>query len=76
MTCAAELAGNTYLFATKEAMVKLVPGGEFITNNRMVASTKLADGDELICILRVNGEKDAVIQTGAGIFPVSYTHLA
>ena len=68
VTCAAELAGNTYLFATKEAMVKLVPGGEFITNNRMVASTKLADGDELICILRVNGEKDAVIQTGAGIF--------
>ena len=45
LTNAAALPGHILLFATKGAMLKQVPGEEFETNNRMVAATKLADGD-------------------------------
>ena len=36
------------MFATKMGMVKQVPGEEFETNNRMVAATKLQEGDEVL----------------------------
>ena len=68
VTAAADMAGRMYLFATADAMVKLVPGEEFFTNNRMVASTKLKDGDRLVCVSLLNGQRDAVIQTTAGVF--------
>lgn len=56
------------LFATKMALVKQVPAEEFITNNRMVASTKLQDGDELVCIKIVGQETEVVLQTAADMF--------
>ncbi len=40
----AALLKETLLFATRDAMVKRVPGTEFETNNRTVAATKLQEG--------------------------------
>ncbi|ADL04453.1 DNA topoisomerase (ATP-hydrolyzing) [[Clostridium] saccharolyticum WM1] len=67
--CHAEgLKGRKFLFATKQALVKLVPGEEFETNNRTVAATKLPDDDMLLRVQLVNGQTDVVLQTSSGVF--------
>ncbi|MFT4107885.1 MAG: DNA topoisomerase 4 subunit A [Lacrimispora sp.] len=62
------LKGRKFLFATKQALVKLVPGEEFETNNRTVAATKLQDDDLLLSIQALEGQTDVVLQTTSGIF--------
>ena len=65
---ASALVGRRLLFATKGAMVKLVPGEEFETKNRMVAATKLQDGDMVVSIQLTDGRTEAVLQTTNGVF--------
>lgn len=57
-----------FLFATRQALVKLVPGEEFETNNRTVAATKLQDEDGVISVQVVEGQTDVVLQTSADVF--------
>ncbi|MDO5417999.1 MAG: DNA gyrase subunit A, partial [Lachnospiraceae bacterium] len=64
----ASMKGKNLVFATKTAAVKQVPASEFETNNRTVAGTKLQDGDELLCVIPVEEQKDVVLQTGNGVF--------
>ena len=64
----AQLKGQKLLFATKDAMIKIVPGGEFETNNRTVAATKLQENDMLLSVQPADGMREAVIQTTSGIF--------
>ncbi len=64
----AALLKETLLFATREAMVKLVPGTEFETNNRTVAATRLQEGDQLLSIQPAGGKNDIVLQTAGGVF--------
>ena len=40
---ASGLVGKKFLFATSQASVKIVPGEEFMTANKTVVATKLAD---------------------------------
>lgn len=68
LTNTAALPGHILLFATKGAMLKQVPGEEFETNNRMVAATKLADGDQVADIQMMDGAREAVLQTDHGVF--------
>lgn len=68
LTNAAALPGHILLFATKGAMLKQVPGEEFETNNRMVAATKLAEGDQVADIQMMDGAREAVLQTDHGVF--------
>ena len=68
LTNAAALPGHILLFATKGAMLKQVLGEEFETNNRMVAATKLADGDQVADIQMMDGAREAVLQTDHGVF--------
>ncbi|HIX14901.1 MAG TPA: DNA topoisomerase 4 subunit A [Candidatus Hungatella pullicola] len=65
---ARSLQGRKLLFATKQALVKIVPGEEFETNNRMVAATKLQDEDMVASIQMIGEEKEVVLQTSAGVF--------
>ena len=58
----------SFLFATRLAMVKQVPGEEFETNNRMVAATKLQEEDSVVSVTMINGETDIVLQTTGGNF--------
>lgn len=64
----AGLKGRRFLFATKQALLKLVPGEEFETNNRTVAATKLQDDDLLLCVQLIGEQTDVVLQTSAGVF--------
>lgn len=68
ITNASALLGRRLLFATKGAMVKLVPGEEFETNNRMVVATKLQEGDMVISVQLTDGKTEAVLQTTNGVF--------
>ena len=69
LTCAQELKGRKLVFATKLAMVKQVPGEEFETNNRMLAATKLQEGDEVLSVALVEEQTATVVlQTTGGYF--------
>ncbi|MBQ8184196.1 MAG: DNA topoisomerase 4 subunit A [Lachnospiraceae bacterium] len=56
------------LFATKTGMIKLVPGAEFVTANRTVAATKLAEGDEVVKVILLEGNEQVVLQSAEGYF--------
>lgn len=62
------LAGKTLIFATRDAMVKLVETSEFETANKLVAATKLGEGDQLIEIREMAYETDIVFETHDGYF--------
>ena len=62
------LAGKTLIFATRDAMVKLVETTEFETANKLVAATKLGEGDRLIEIREMAYETDIVFETHDGYF--------
>lgn len=68
LTTAASLTGHTFLFATKGALLKRVPGEEFETNNRMVAAAKLTEGDQLVSVQPMDGAREIVLQTDHGVF--------
>ncbi len=65
-----QTALNLYrvIFATKFSMVKVVSGGEFDVSKRTVAATKLQEGDELLDVTVLNGQKDMVFQSVGGFF--------
>ena len=62
------LVGKTLIFATRDAMVKLVETSEFETANKLVAATKLGEGDRLIEIREMAYETDIVFETHDGYF--------
>ena len=68
LTCTEAIKDKALVFATRQAMVKQVPVSEFATNNRTVAGTKLAEGDGLLFVGPVDGQKDVVLQTDKGMF--------
>ena len=45
------------LFVTKNGYVKLVSGAEFETNRTMIASTKLDDGDSVVCVRQLSASE-------------------
>ena len=62
------LTGQMLLFATKQGMIKQVPGEEFVTNNRTVAATKLQDGDQVAVVRIIGAETDIALQTTGDMF--------
>lgn len=62
------MKGKSFIFVTKQALVKQVLAAEFETNNRMVAATKLQEGDGLLGVYPVGEETDVVLQTDGGVF--------
>lgn len=56
------------LFTTKNAMQKIVDGGEFDVSKRLVTATKLADDDEVVDITIIKEQRNIVLQTKEGYF--------
>lgn len=56
------------LFVTKQAMLKVVDGGEFDVSKRLVAATKLSDGDEVLDVSILNEQRNIVLQSAEGFF--------
>ncbi len=56
------------LFVTKNAMCKMVSGGEFDVAKRTVVATKLGEGDELVGVFVVNGSRNVIFESAEGYF--------
>ena len=56
------------IFATRQAMLKVVDGGEFDVAKRTVAATKLQDGDEVISVVTFKEQRNIVLQSADGYF--------
>ena len=56
------------LFVTKQAMCKIVSGGEFDVAKRAVAATKLSEDDELVSIALLTEQQNIILQTANGFF--------
>ncbi len=56
------------VFVTKQAMMKVVDGGEFDVSKRLVAATKLNDGDELLHVSILKEQRNIVLQSAEGFF--------
>lgn len=52
-----ELYESELLFATKQGFVKVVSGAEFETNRSCIASTKLAEGDEVVSVVPLSASQ-------------------
>lgn len=56
------------IFVTKQAMMKVVDGGEFDVTKRTVAATKLLDDDEILDVTILSEQRNIVLQTAEGLF--------
>lgn len=55
-------------FVTKQAMVKLVDGGEFDVAKRTVAATKLLDDDYVVSVTPIIEQRNIVLKSNEGYF--------
>ncbi len=60
----ANIITKKLIFGTKQAMIKVVDGSEFDVSRKLIAATKVNDGDEVICV-KVLGENDTVVMRSA-----------
>ena len=56
------------LFVTKQAMAKIVDGGEFDVMKKSVAATKLSEGDEVVSVSVYKEQKNIILQSKDGYF--------
>ncbi|MCI5585390.1 MAG: DNA topoisomerase 4 subunit A [Lachnospiraceae bacterium] len=68
VTSQTELNLYRVVFATRQAMLKIVDGGEFDVSKRTVSATKLGEEDELINVHVLKEAANIVLQTKEGYF--------
>ncbi|MCH5255893.1 MAG: DNA topoisomerase 4 subunit A [Lachnospiraceae bacterium] len=56
------------IFATKQAMLKVVDGGEFDVAKKTVAATKLQDDDEVVSVVTYKEQHNIILQSKEGYF--------
>ena len=56
------------IFATKQAMFKVVDGGEFDVTRKTIAATKLNEDDELVSVTALLDQKQIVLRSNDGYF--------
>lgn len=68
VTCLSELSQKHLIFATKDAMLKIVEGEEFVVNKKTTQATKLADGDELLLVRFLEGGETLIMRSEREMF--------
>ena len=70
IAAASQMSLNLYrmIFVTRQAMMKVVDGGEFDVTKRTVAATKLSEEDEVVSVEILNDQKQIVLQSVNGYF--------
>ena len=63
-----ELHLRRLVFVTQFSMLKIVDGGEFDVAKRMVAATRLQEGDRVVSVAALYEQKDIVLRSAAGFF--------
>jgi len=70
VSCESQSRLNLYklIFVTKQAMLKIVDGGEFDVTRKTIAATKLQDDDEVVSVTALLDQKQVVLKTEEGYF--------
>lgn len=68
VTSQTELNLYRMIFVTRQSMIKIVDGGEFDVSKRLVAATKLTEGDEVLNISVIKEQRNVVFQSKEGFF--------
>ncbi|MCR5278290.1 MAG: DNA topoisomerase 4 subunit A [Lachnospiraceae bacterium] len=63
-----DLRYSRLVFVTAQSMMKLVDGSEFDVSKKTVAGTKLADGDTLVSVSKLDDRKNVILKTKDGVF--------
>lgn len=65
-----QMSLNLYriIFITRQAMMKMVSGGEFDVSKRTVAATKLMEEDEVVNVAVLENQQQIVLKTREGYF--------
>ncbi len=63
-----DLRYSRLVFVTAQSMMKLVDGSEFDVSKKTVAGTKLAEGDVLVSVTRLDERKNVILRTKEGVF--------
>ncbi len=62
------LANSQVLFGTKQSMLKMVEGSEFVVGKKTTAATKLAEEDELLLVGVITGGETLVMRSKKDVF--------
>ena len=68
VTSLAAIATGKMVFGTKQSMIKLVDGAEFVVGKKTTAATKLADGDEVLTVRALKGNETMVMRSSKECF--------
>ncbi|MBQ6844869.1 MAG: DNA topoisomerase 4 subunit A [Agathobacter sp.] len=63
-----EISSGKLVFGTKQSMIKLVDGAEFVVGKKTTAATKLADGDEVLLVRPLKGNETMVMRSEKEVF--------
>ena len=66
--CLADIMDKKLLFVTRTSMIKLVEGAEFDVSKRTTAATKLAEGDQVLCVGAAAPEDTLALQSEKNYF--------
>lgn len=64
----ANVSSGKVVFGTKQSMIKLVDGAEFVVAKKTTAATKLAEGDEVLAVRALKGNETMVMRSGKEAF--------
>ena len=59
----AAIASGKVVFGTKQSMIKLVDGAEFVVAKKTTAATKLTEGDEVLVVCALKGNETMVMRS-------------
>jgi DNA gyrase subunit A len=62
------IASGKLVFGTKQSMIKLVDGAEFVVGKKTTAATKLSVGDELLLVRPLSGNETMVMRSEKEVF--------
>ena len=68
ITSLENVSQNKLLFVTKQSMLKLVDGAEFVVSRKTSQATKLAEGDEVISVSILTGGENLVMHSKKDFF--------
>ncbi|MBR4027775.1 MAG: DNA topoisomerase, partial [Lachnospiraceae bacterium] len=68
ITSLQEVASNKILFVTKQSMVKIVDGAEFVVGKKTTVATKLAEEDEVLKVCAIKENDTIVMRSKKDIF--------
>ena len=68
VTNLASIASGKVVFGTKQSMIKLVDGAEFVVGKKTTAATKLADEDEVLLVRPIKGNETMVMRSSKECF--------